>query len=180
MKRTVIAMSLSLAAVHVMANIPNHYCRFSDNSYFGLTVHNFTDGKLLIDLGHPTHGWPDYDKTGGYHGNVDKDRYVAVPAKSTRTGILCSGGLLTGLESYVRLYRMPGYHYMEEWYVRDPFSTLSTTHFTKDTNTCTVQWYIQHAGPPDWSKAVTDGKWRDETTWESTYNAIQQVVAWCH
>ena len=45
-----------------------------------------------------------------------------------------------------------------------PFSTLGTIHFTKDTNTYTVQYYVQYAGPPCWQTAKTVGPWVDEST----------------
>ena len=171
-----ITLMLLLCNVGVMAS--DYFCAESDSEYFGLTVHNHTDGNLLIDLGMPTHGWADYDENGNHIMDEKYNRYVHVPAHSNKLGVLCSGGWWTGLESYVRLYRMPGKHYLEEWYVVQPHDGMNTIHYTNDTGTCEVQYYTaywDHYYQPHFHPS----DWHEMPSLVYNHSHIEEVVVWC-
>ena len=92
---------------------------------------NLKHDWLYLDMGDPTHGII----TGG----------MDIPPNDFAIGIGCSDGLLTGFQSYIRLYRMPvdhpkSLHYLEEFYVWLPYATSGglAINYTRDSSLCDV------------------------------------------
>ena len=106
-------------------------CDISDNSeYFEISILNHTNKILHLDLGDPKHGV------------VERYRYISVDPHTSLTTSACSDGFLTGLETYVRLYNQH-YHYLEEWYVKQPFIGENTVTFHNDSGVCTVKYQLE-------------------------------------
>ena len=179
MNRTpMIALAMALS-VSTMPALADTYCNESLTEYFELTVHNSTNQWLLIDLGIPEHGWDDFDVNGPYYKDDSHNRYVRIAPDLTGHGVICSGGFMTGLESYVRLYGMPGKHYLEEWDVDQPYIGRNKIRYYDDNNRCRVDYYTQSWGADRRPHVHNTSGEKPELSEISNHSHIEQLDVWC-
>ncbi|WP_448215614.1 hypothetical protein [Endozoicomonas sp. 2B-B] len=149
-RRTVLATALVLAAGTASA----YNCYKSDVAeYFGISVHNNSDLELHLDLGDPKHG------------TVDHERNVYITPHTRKDTSVCSDGLFTGVETYIRLYD-PDYSYLADWYVKQPYlgqNTIKYHRYTYSGLKCHTiyyyQWtYYNDQGELRWNRSVAESE----------------------
>ena len=113
-------MKLSITTLTLLAfSITNAHAecqllsyRWDNHETFQMSIANQSNSPILFDFGRPRHG------------------------------MVCDNGFLTGFHTYARLYRMPGKHYLTEWWIDQPFSGANTVHYWQDSSTCTANYSV--------------------------------------
>ena len=94
---TVIASFVAAMAAHAQN------CKLDDYKYMKIQVANFSNSKLLLDMG----------KLTPRHVDATSGSLTEILPHHVGNGAMCNNG--TGGESHIHLYRMPGHHDLVEW-----------------------------------------------------------------
>ena len=159
---TVITFCVAATAVHASCNI-------SDNRYMNVQVANFSNSKLLLDMGKLTHGEL------GIHG-----RQITILPHHDGKGVMCSDG--NGAASHIHLYRMPGHHDLVEWEVGLPQHNVNNwITYSNHSTSCYVQYQLENWRGTFRPHIVITRSTRDEPNiYTDTNNSIVTIFVSCY